>query len=106
MATTRRTFLGLTAAAAFTGVAPAFASCRDAPTLYIGTYTSAGGTGIGLARYDAASGAITSTGVLTGVQEPSFLIAAPSGRFLYAVNEQAGGGVTAIAVDAPGKLRV
>jgi 6-phosphogluconolactonase len=110
MATTRRTFLGLTAAAAFTGVAPsvapAFASCRDAPRLYIGTYTSAGGTGIGLAQYDAANGAIASTGVLTGVQEPSFLIAAPSGRFLYAVNEQEAGGVTAIAVDAPGKLRV
>jgi 6-phosphogluconolactonase len=106
MVTTRRTFLGLTAAAAFTGITPAFAGCRDQNRLYIGTYTSAGGTGIGLAQYDAASGAITSTGVLTGVEEPSFLIAAPSGRFLYAVNEQETGGVTAIAVDAPGKLRV
>jgi 6-phosphogluconolactonase len=106
MATSRRTFLGLTAAAAFTGITPAFAGRRDQPALYIGTYTSAGGTGIGLARYDATSGAITSTGVLTGVQEPSFLIAAPSGKFLYAVNEQTGGGVTAVAVDAPGKLRV
>ncbi|GAB3818406.1 lactonase family protein [Kribbella italica] len=106
MATTRRTFLGLTgaAAAAAAGITPAFA--RDSATLYIGTYTSAGGTGIGLASYDATSGAITATGVLTGVQEPSFLIADPSARFLYAVNEQTDGGVTAVAVDAPGKLRV
>ncbi|WP_432948805.1 lactonase family protein [Kribbella sp. CA-253562] len=106
MITTRRTFLGLTAAVAASGVTPAFASCRDGATLYIGTYTSAGGSGIGLASYDAASGVITSNGVLTGVQEPSFLILAPSGRFLYAVNEQTDGGVTAVAVDAPGKLRV
>jgi 6-phosphogluconolactonase len=108
MATTRRTFLGLTgaAAAAATGITPAFAGRRDPAALYVGTYTSAGGKGIGLASYDAASGAITSTGVLTGVQEPSFLIMAPSKKFLYAVNEQTGGGVTAVAVDAPGKLRV
>ncbi|MGC4941952.1 lactonase family protein [Kribbella sp. DT2] len=106
MTTTRRTFLGLTAAAALTGITPAFAGRRDQQTLYIGTYTSAGGPGIGLASYDAASGAITSTGVLTGVQEPSFLIMAPSKNFLYAVNEQTDGGVTAVAIDAPGKLRV
>jgi 6-phosphogluconolactonase len=116
MGTSRRRFLGLTAAAvgsaavgsASLEMAPASAFCREGSTLYLGTYTSSegGGTGIGLASYDAASGQITSTGVLAGVQDPSFLILSPSGRNLYAVNEQTTGGVTAVAVDSPGKLRV
>ena len=111
MGTSRRRFLGLSAAAigsAAVGITPAAAARREGNTLYLGTYTSqsGGGTGIGLASYDAQSGAITSTGVLTGVDDPSFLILSPSGRNLYAVNEQTGGGVTAVAVDAPGKLRV
>lgn len=111
MDTSRRRFLGLTAAlgSATVGVTtPASASCRAGATLYLGTYTSpaGGGTGIGLASYDVATGELTSTGVLAGVQDPSFLILSPSGRNLYAVNEQASGGVTAIAVDSPGKLRV
>ena len=76
--------------------------------LYLGTYTSqsGGGTGIGITSYDVATGELTSTGVLAGVQDPSFLIMSPSGRNLYAVNEQSSGGVTAIAVDSPNKLRV
>ncbi|GAA1584575.1 lactonase family protein [Kribbella sancticallisti] len=111
MGTSRRRFLGLTAAAvgsAAVGVSPAAASCRTGSTLYLGTYTSpaGGGTGIGVASYDLASGQITSTGVLAGVQDPSFLILSQSGRHLYAVNEQAAGGVTAVTVDAPGKLRL
>lgn len=112
MGTSRRRFLGLTAAAlgsATVGVtSPASASCRAGSTLYLGTYTSqsGGGTGIGITSYDVATGELTSTGVLAGVQDPSFLIMSPSGRNLYAVNEQSSGGVTAIAVDSPGKLRV
>ncbi|WP_206685932.1 lactonase family protein [Kribbella qitaiheensis] len=111
MGTSRRRFLGLAAAAvgsAAVGITPAAASCRAGGTLYLGTYTSSsgGGTGIGLATYDGTTGAITSTGALTGVQDPSFLVMASSGRFLYAVNEQDSGGVTAVAVDAPGRLRV
>lgn len=112
MGTSRRQFLGLTAAAvgsAAVGITPASAgACRaGSTTLYLGTYTSSsgGGTGIGLASYDAV-GQLTSTGVLAGVQDPSFLIMSPSGRNLYAVNEQSSGGVTAMAVDSPGHLRV
>jgi 6-phosphogluconolactonase len=113
MEISRRHLLGLTAAAlgsAAVGTSPttAAASRRTSSALYLGTYTSptGGGTGIGLATYDVATGGVTSTGVLEGVEDPSFLILSPSGRFLYAVNEQASGGVTAVAVDAPGKLRV
>ncbi|UXY31415.1 lactonase family protein [Streptomyces sp. HUAS TT20] len=66
--------------------------------LYLGTYTSAedGGTGIGLATYDPATGAITGDGTLTGVADPSYLAVHPNGRTLYAVNEREDGGVTAV----------
>ena len=114
MGTSRRRFLGLTAAAvgsAAVGITPASASaaCRaESKTLYLGTYTSeaGGGTGIGVASYDVATGQITKAGVLAGVQDPSFLILSANGRNLYAVNEQDAGGVTAVAVDAPGQLRL
>ncbi|MGW7402608.1 lactonase family protein [Streptomyces sp. NPDC054833] len=66
--------------------------------LYLGTYTSAegGGTGIGLATYDPATGAITGAGTLTGVADPSYLAVHPNDRTLYAVNERMEGGVTAV----------
>ncbi|MGW3146822.1 lactonase family protein [Streptomyces sp. NPDC001177] len=80
--------------------APAEAS-RKPPRphpLYLGTYTSAegGGTGIGLAAYDPATGGITGAGTLTGLADPSYLALHPNGRTLYAVNERADGGVTAV----------
>ncbi|MFF0221404.1 lactonase family protein [Streptomyces sp. NPDC004629] len=66
--------------------------------LYLGTYTSAegGGTGIGLARYDPGTGAVTGSGTLTGVADPSYLAAHPDGRTLYAVDERTDGAVTAV----------
>ncbi|WP_369174593.1 lactonase family protein [Streptomyces sp. R28] len=66
--------------------------------LYLGTYTSAegGGTGIGLATYDPATGRITATGTITGVGDPSYLALHPNGRTLYAVNEREDGAVTAV----------
>ncbi|MEU0005216.1 lactonase family protein [Streptomyces sp. NPDC006314] len=66
--------------------------------LYLGTYTSAdgGGTGIGLAAYDPATGRITGAGTLPGVPDPSYLAVHPDGRTLYAVNERQDGGVTAV----------
>lgn len=66
--------------------------------LYLGTYTSAegGGTGIGLATYDPATGRITGAGTLTGVADPSYLAVHPNGRTLYAVNEREDGAVTAV----------
>ncbi|TKK80514.1 lactonase family protein [Kribbella jiaozuonensis] len=66
-------------------------------TLYLGTY----GDGIGIATYDDA-GKITSTGSIAGIPNASFVIR--SGNFLYAVNEQDAGAVTAI--DISGTPRV
>ncbi|MER6566934.1 lactonase family protein [Streptomyces sp. NPDC001093] len=66
--------------------------------LYVGTYTSVdgGGTGIGLASYDPATGRISGSGTLTGVPDPSYLAVHPDGRTLYAVDERQDGGVTAV----------
>ncbi|MGW0706283.1 lactonase family protein [Streptomyces sp. NPDC002643] len=68
--------------------------------LYLGTYTSAegGGTGIGVATYDARSGAITGEGTISGIGDPSYLAVHPNGRTLYAVNERTDGGVTAVRI--------
>ncbi|MFI5693190.1 lactonase family protein [Kribbella sp. NPDC051586] len=101
MSVSRRGFLGFTAAA----LAPVHqAAAREVPepdaddgTLYLGTY----GDGIGIASYDAA-GKITATGSIAGIPNASFVIR--SGSFLYAVNEQDAGAVTAI--DISGTPRV
>ncbi|MHA5047841.1 lactonase family protein [Streptomyces sp. SD15] len=68
--------------------------------LFLGTYTSAegGGTGIGLATYDATTGDITATGTIAGVGDPSYLALHPNGRTLYAVDERQEGAVTAVHV--------
>ncbi|WP_410788160.1 lactonase family protein [Kribbella sp. C-35] len=66
-------------------------------TLYLGTY----GDGVGIATYDA-EGKITRTGTIAGIPNPSFVIR--DGNFLYAVNEQDPGAVTAI--DISGTPRV
>ncbi|MFJ8672493.1 lactonase family protein [Streptomyces sp. NPDC093589] len=120
----RRRFLGTVAAGAAASAgaalltvgdaAPAQARHRSAPRpratrpLYLGTYTSiaGGGTGVGLGSYDAASGQITATGVVTGVADPSYLALAPNGRTLYAVDEQEQGAVTALALSPDGPPRV
>ncbi|MET8076645.1 lactonase family protein [Streptomyces sp. NPDC005303] len=81
---------------------PAGTPSAPSPTgprpLYLGTYTSVegGGTGIGVAAYDAGSGRITGTGTVTGVANPSYLAVHPDGRTLYAVDEQDAGAVTAV----------
>ncbi|WTK76389.1 lactonase family protein [Streptomyces sp. NBC_01511] len=111
----RRQVIGIVAAAATVSV-PATATATPTATrsttrprqllatgpLFIGTYTSGGGTGIGLASYDTATGHITGTGTLQGVGDPSYLAVHPDGGTLYAVNERQDGGVTAIALGADG----
>lgn len=66
--------------------------------LHLGTYTTVegGGTGIGLATYDPASGRITGTGTLTGIVNPSYLALHPDRHTLYTVNEHDDGAVTAV----------
>ncbi|KUF18297.1 lactonase family protein [Streptomyces silvensis] len=94
--------------AASAGAAPAGAGSRGQRRLFLGTYTSqaGGGTGIGLATYDEATGTVTGAGTIGGVADPSFLAVHPSGRTLYAVNERQQGGVTAVDLPPGGTPRV
>ncbi|HZX07284.1 lactonase family protein [Kribbella sp.] len=66
-------------------------------TMYLGTY----GDGIGIATYDS-KGRITGAGTIAGVPDPSFVIR--DGNFLYAVNEQDAGAVTAVDISATQKV--
>ncbi|XUZ99061.1 lactonase family protein [Streptomyces araujoniae] len=114
----RRSLLGgLLAGTAALVAAPALsasahAAARPAPTatrrLLLGTYTSAegGGTGIGTATYDTATGAMTPGAVITGVENPSYLALHPSGSTVYAVAEQDAGAVTAVALAPDGTYDV
>ncbi|MFD7494325.1 lactonase family protein [Streptomyces sp. NPDC059832] len=125
-ATSRRTVLGALLAGAALSAAPAAPGSprtpgsapdrapavgprpRATPRLLLGTYTSAegGGTGIGTAAYDPATGAMAAGPVITGVANPSYLAAHPSGATVYAVDEQDPGGVTAVALSPDGTHRV
>ncbi|MDJ1639818.1 lactonase family protein [Streptomyces pakalii] len=122
----RRGFLGgLLATAALAAAGPALATPARAvarpatapapPTapratrpLLLGTYTSeaGGGTGIGTAAYDTATGAITPGPVITGVDNPSYLALHPSGSTVYAVAEQEAGAVTAVRIAPDGTYEV
>ncbi|MFF9316979.1 lactonase family protein [Streptomyces sp. NPDC014735] len=87
---------------------PASAVRPRADRLLLGTYTSAegGGPGIGTAAYDATTGEVSAGPALTGVADPSYLAAHPSGRTVYAVDEQPRGAVTALALSRDGRPRV
>ncbi|MGX1882797.1 lactonase family protein [Streptomyces sp. NPDC055287] len=99
----RRRFGALAAAGAVALAVPGSARATEAlRRAYLGTYTTqpGGGTGIGIAAYRPRSGQLSTTGVLAGVPNPSFLALAPDRRTLYAVDERAEGAVTAVRVGA------
>ncbi|WP_245983631.1 lactonase family protein [Lentzea flaviverrucosa] len=77
------------------GTAEAAAATRR---VFFGAYTtwSGGAEGIGIGTYDTVTGQLKTTGVISGVVNPSFVIESRDGRFLYAVNENTKGEVTAI----------
>jgi 6-phosphogluconolactonase len=105
---------GLTVAATVVGQAGPTASparllaAEEGSTLrvYVGTYTGGSSRGIYRFTLDLATGALTPTGEPTESSNPSFLALHPQGGFLYAVNEDREGAVSAFAVDsATGGLR-
>jgi len=68
--------------------------------LYIGGYTESGRMdGVHLVRMDVASGALRLVGSMNAGPNPSFLAIRPNGRTMYAVNELAEGGLSALAID-------
>ena len=80
--------------------------------VFVGTYTGGSSEGIYALGFDNRSGEVTGKILAAKSENPSFLVASPDGRFLYAVNEtdrwkgQSGGYLTAFAIQgADGSLR-
>jgi 6-phosphogluconolactonase len=80
--------------------------------VFVGTYTGNGSQGIYAYRFDPARGELSSVGLAAATENPSFLVADPKGRFLYAVNEletfngAKTGAVSTFAIDREsGKLK-
>lgn len=73
---------------------------------YIGTYTQPGKSrGIYRGELDPATGALKVLGLAAESSNPSFLALHPGGHFLYAVNEDNKGTVSAFALQADGTLK-
>ena len=79
--------------------------------VYIGTYTSAKSKGIYVARFEPATGKLTTPELAAETKNPTFLAVHPNNRFLYAVGEMSDvgpnrtGAVSAFQIDhASGKL--
>ncbi|MFB6891896.1 lactonase family protein [Kitasatospora sp. NPDC056327] len=70
---------------------------------FIGSFTSAGGRGIVTAEVDPDTGALTATGAVDTVPDPSYLAVrrTDAGPVLYAVSEAAPGAVAAYDVSGP-----
>ncbi len=71
-------------------MAPGDARDRPELTFYVGTYTSGRSEGIYVCSMDPGSGTVALKSVQKGVANPSYLVVANSGRFLYSVNEISG----------------
>lgn len=67
--------------------------------LYAGSYTSGASRGIYAWRFDASSGGVKPLGLVAEIPQPAHLWIAPNGKFLYAVNWEDAGGVSAFRVD-------
>jgi 6-phosphogluconolactonase len=105
----RRDFLRLTALGALGLMFPSAdvlaAKRREEMLVYVGTYTSGESEGIYLYSLNLASGELKYVATTKEVKDPSFVVVAPSRRYLYAVNEieefagKRSGAVSAFAVD-------
>lgn len=76
---------------------------EDTDRAFIGSFTSAGGLGIVAAAVDPGTGALTMTGVVDGVADPSYLAVGhtSAGPVLYAVSETTQGAVVAYDIAGP-----
>src|SRR6185437_476316 len=98
----RRTFLAATAAA---GASQLLAQ-QKGWLMFVGTYTKTGSKGIYTWRLEP-SGKITSIGLAAETSNPSFLAIHPSGRYLYAANEDDAGMMSAFEIANPaGQLKL
>jgi 6-phosphogluconolactonase len=103
-------------AALFLSLSASFTSAAEKPApsfrVYLGTYTNTESKGIYTSVLDTSSGKLAEPTLAATVEDPSFLVLHPSGRFLYAASEVEQGGkkaglVYAFAIDpTTGALRV
>ena len=89
----------------------ALSAASDEHIAFVGSYTRTTGKGIQAWRFRPSTGDLTPLGLVAETPDPSWLIAHPTGRFLYAVNEMPlynglnTGAVSAFARgSAPGQL--
>jgi len=68
-------------------------------TMYVGTYSRGSSKGIYAYKFQSSTGKATPIGLAAETSNPSFLAVHPSQRFLYAVNENNTGTVSAFAID-------
>jgi 6-phosphogluconolactonase len=74
-------------------------------TFYLGTYTRGDKSkGIYVGKLNAETGKLGPIELAAEAANPSFVALSPNGKFLYAVAEAGGGGVSAFSVGADGKL--
>jgi 6-phosphogluconolactonase len=71
-----------------------------ADILYAGSYTSGASKGIYAWRFDEKSGALSPLGLVAATPQPAHVWISPNGKFLYAVNWEQQGGVSAFRLDA------
>lgn len=75
-------------------------------SFYIGTYTSPGGSeGIYRAKLNLATGELSAPTLAAKTSNPSFVAIHPDGRYVYAVNENDKGEVSAFSVQSDRSLR-
>jgi len=67
--------------------------------VYTGTYTSGSSRGIYGYRFDDRNSKLKPLGLLAAVSNPTFLVAHPDNRFLYAVSQDPDGGVNAFLIN-------
>jgi 6-phosphogluconolactonase len=91
----------IAAAALLSLAAPAFSGDL---TMYVGTYTRGKSKGIYAWDFNSSTGKLSPLGLVAETSNPSFLAIHPNKRFLYTVNEDSKGMVTAFSMGADGKL--
>ena len=79
---------------------PAVAQSQSDFIAYVGSFTRGKSKGIYAWRFNPSSGKLTALGLAAETSNPSFLAVHPNRRFLYAVNENGAGTVSAFSIDA------
>jgi len=90
------TLLTCLVAAVATVPLPAFAKSY---ILYAGSYTSGTSKGIYAWRFEDSNGSLSSLGLAAETSQPAHVWVSPNGKFLYAVNWETNGGVSAFRIN-------